>query len=67
MRIHATAVQCFTAHVDALTSKHLAEISPHCAKYVQKTILQALEETIPLNDSEDHKVQVRRRASSVQS
>ncbi|KAL3133077.1 hypothetical protein ABBQ38_006979 [Trebouxia sp. C0009 RCD-2024] len=40
-----TSMQCFTAHIDALTSSHLAEISPECARYVQRTLQQALEKT----------------------
>ena len=59
MSLHLTAVQCLTGHVDALTSNRLAEISPDCAKYVQTSLLQALHETGLLQDSEQHKAQVR--------
>lgn len=56
------AVQCLTAHIDAFTSSQLAELSPECAKYVQTTLLQALEQTVPLQDPEQLKAQVHRHA-----
>lgn len=67
VRMHIAAVQCLTAHVDTLTSSQLAELSPECAKYVQTTLLQALEQTVPLHDSEQQKAQVRRRTFFNQS
>lgn len=67
VRMHIAAVQCLTAHVDILTSSQLAEVSPEFAKYVQTTLLQALEQTVPLHDSEQQKAQVRRRTLFDQS
>lgn len=61
--LHIAAVQCLTGHVDALTSNRLAELSPDCAKYVQASLLQALQETASLQDSEQHKAQVRRHTA----
>lgn len=54
-------MQCFTAHIDALTSSHLAEISPECARYVQRTLQQALEKTATSpspDDPQRHEAQV---------
>ncbi|KAL3149295.1 hypothetical protein ABBQ32_002108 [Trebouxia sp. C0010 RCD-2024] len=55
-----SSMQCFTAHIGALTSNHLAEISPEGAKYVQRRLLQALQKTATSpspDDSQQHKAQ----------
>ena len=60
-------VQCLTAHVEDLTSTHVAEISPDCAQYVQATLLQGLKETAASDSpdpSEQQKAQVHRVACS---
>lgn len=58
-------VQCLTAHIDTLTSSHVAEASPECARYVQTTLLQALEKTAASHGRDDlqqHKAQVHSQA-----
>ena len=60
----AAAVQflkCLAAHVDALTSKSLADLSPESATYAQRTLLQSVEREDALThpaDSAHHKAQV---------